>query len=265
MTLAGLLLVVALGQAADAGPGEAPSPTAQSLARTQPTEWVEQWLDDGRHVRFGTKDQGPVHAWRPRHYQPETAATVVYLHGFYTDVDGAVRDHALTAQFRDSARNALFLVPEARSGPTDRVLWADLEALLVEVETRLHLARPKGPVVLVGHSGAYKTMAGWLAHPKVTQVLLVDGLYGDDAAFAQWLDGGPGRQLVLVGFETQRRAEWFAKKRPAVQLEGLPWLYDELPAATRRAPLVTILSERLDHMGLVEDGRLLPWLLHAFR
>jgi hypothetical protein len=264
VTVAGLALLLLLGQA-DGGVAEPPTPAALSLARTQASEWVEQVLDDGRHVRFGTKDRGPVHTWRPRAFQRETAATVVYLHGFYTDVDGAVRDHRLTAQFRDSGRNALFIVPETRSWRTDREPWPDLEALLVAVEERLRLERPKGPVVLVGHSGAYKPLAAWLAHPRVTQVLLVDGLYGEDAAYAQWLDGGAGRQLVLVGFETQPRAEWLAKKRGAVQLDTLPWLYDELPAATRRAPLVTIASERLDHMRLVEDGRLLPWLLRTFR
>lgn len=265
MTPAALGLLVLLGQAADAGLAEPPTPAALSIARTHEREWVEQVLDDGRHVRFGTRAAGPVHTWRPASYRRETAATVVYVHGFYTDVDAAQREHRLTAQFRDSGRNALFIVPEARSGRGDRVLWAELEALLATVEQRLGLARPQGPVVLVGHSGAYKTLSGWLSHPKVSQVLLIDGLYGDDAQYAAWLDGGAGRQLVLVGFETQQRGEWLAKKRAAVQLEVLPWLYDELPAATRKAPLVTIASERLDHMRLVEDGRLLPWLLHAFR
>ncbi len=260
-----LSLLVLLGQLADGGPGEPPSPAALAMARTHEREWVEQVLDDGRHARFGTKALGPVHTWRPRHYARETATTVVYVHGFFTDADAAVREHRLTAQFRDSGRNALFIVPEARSARGDRVLWPDLEALLVAVEQRLGLARPKGPVVLVGHSGAYRTLLGWLSHPAVRQVLLVDGLYGDEDQYGAWLDGAPGRQLVLVGFETKPRAAALAKGRAAVQLDGLPWLYDELTAATRRAPLVTIASERLDHMTLIEDGRLLPWLLHTFR
>ena len=95
-------------------------------------------------------------------------------------------------------------------------------------------------------------------------MLLVDGLYANEREFETWLDT-PGNQLVLVSFETRQRTLWLTKKRAAATVEVLPWLYDELPAATRSAPLVHVQSERLEHMELVTDGRLLPWLLHAFR
>lgn len=257
------LLLLALAQVADAGV-DPPSPTRALIDRTQATERVEQLLDDGRHVRFGTEDQGPVHVWRPANYRREQASTVIYVHGFFTDVDAAMRDHTLTAQFRDSGRNALFIVPETRSGRTDPILWADLEKLLTTVERRLKIQRPAGPIVIVGHSGAYRTIAGWLPHPSVNQVLLVDGMYGNESDYQRWLESS-GHQLVMVGFDTQQRAEWFTRKRQAVKLDTLPWLYDELPMNVRKASLVTVQSERLDHMQLVTDGRLIPWLLHAFR
>lgn len=256
-----------LAQLPDGGV-EPPTPMREAVLNTIEREWVEEWLDDGKYVRFGTKDAGPVHVWRPRFYKKETAELVVYVHGFYTNADGAMREHQLTAQFRDSGRNALFIVPEARSWRTDAVLWPDLEKLVAEVEKRLKLERPQGRVVLIGHSGAYRTLSGWLTHEKVSQVLLVDGLYGNESDFKAWLeapDSALPRQLVMVGYDTQQRAEWFARKQKAVQLDTLPWLYDELSPAVRRAPLVTVQSERLDHMALVTDGRLLPWLLHAFR
>jgi hypothetical protein len=209
-----------------------------------------------------------VHVWRPRAYRRESANVVVYLHGFFTNVDGAVREHQLTQQFRDSGRNALFIVPETRSWRTDPILWPDLEQLVVAVERRLKLKRPEGEIVLLGHSGAYKTMSGWLKHEKVARVLLVDGMYGDEREYQAWLDApAPApRQLVLVGYDTQQRAEWLAKKHAAaVQLETLPWLYDELPPRVKSARLVTVQSERFDHMQLITEGRLVPWLLHAFR
>lgn len=267
-----LTLLCLLSQAPDAGtePQAPPiTPAAELIERTSEPEYLEQLLDDGRHVRFGTQGNGPVHVWRPRGYRADRAATVVYLHGFYTSVDQAMSEHQLTGQFRDSGRNALFVIPETRSGAGDAIVWPDLEQLLLAVEKRLHLHRPRGSIILVGHSGAYRTIAGWLAHAQVSQVLLVDGLYGNEGDFSRWLDA-PGspvpRQLVLVGFETQQRADWMTRKRSqAIRLETLPWLYDELPASIRKAPLVSVQSERLDHMQLVTSGRLLPWLLHTFR
>ena len=262
-----LPLLLVLGQVpADAGVTEPTTPALELIARTTEGEYVEQLLDDGKHVRFGTSEDGPVHVWRPRTYRRDTAVTVIYLHGYFTSVDQAIREHRLTAQFRDSGRNALFIVPEARSWRTDPVFWPDLEKLLVAVEKRLRIARPQGPIILLGHSGAYRTIAGWLAHEKVSQVLLVDGLYGNEIDFIKWLDGPAPRQLVLVGFDTQQRGEWLLKRRAmSVQIDTLPWLYDELPPAIRRAQLVSLQSERFDHMQLITDGRLLPWLLHAFR
>ncbi len=263
MSLLSLLLVLA--QSPDGG--EPTTPARELISRTTENEYVEQLLDDGKHIRFGTKENGPVHVWRPRSYRSDTAVTVIYLHGFFTSVDQAMREHQLTTQFRDSGRNGLFIIPEARSGRTDPVFWPDLEKLLLAVEKRLKLTRPKGPIVLVGHSGGYRTIAGWLGHENVGQVLLIDGMYGNESDFKQWLDGQPmPRQLVLVGYDTQQRAEWMLRKHaPSVQLDTLPWLYDELPLAIRKAPLVSVQSERLDHMQLVTDGRLIPWLLHSFR
>jgi hypothetical protein len=260
-----LPLFLVLAQAPDAGVAEPTTPAAELVARTTKGEYVEALLDDGRYVRFGTDDFGPVHVWRPRSYRADTALTVVYVHGFYTSSDQALREHRLVTQFRDSNENALFIVPEARSWRSDPIYWADLEKLLVAVEKRLKLTRPKGPIALVGHSGAYRTIAGWLVHPKVEQVLLIDGLYGNESDFAQWLDASATHQLVLVGYDTQQRTEWMLKKRPqSLRLDTLPWLYDELPPSIRKAPLVNVQSERFDHMQLVTDGRLLPWLLHTF-
>ena len=264
-----LLLAAALLAQPDAGVKEELSPAMRLVGLTAEREYVEELLDDGRHWRFGTATQGPVHVWRPRGYRAADAALILYVHGFYTDVDAAMLEHGLAAQFRDSGRNALFVVPEARSGRGDPVLWPVLADLLAEVRRRVKVELPRGPVVVVGHSGAYKTIAAWLTHAPLAQVVLIDGLYGNDEDFAAWLGSRRPprpRQLVLVGFDTQARAEAFLQRAPvAVRLDSLPYLYDELPPAARRAPLLSLQSERFDHMGLITSGRLLPWLLHALR
>lgn len=279
MMMSAWLLAAVLGQADGGlggldgqlgGPSEALSPAQQLVAWTVEKESVDQLLDDGRHQRFGTSDRGPVHVWRPRGYSARDAAVILYVHGFYTDVDTAMREHRLVSQFRDSGRNALFIVPETRSGPRDPIYWPDLDELLATVGRRLRLELPHGPVVVVGHSGAYKTVASWLSRgPAVRAVVLIDGLYGSDDDFRRWLDDDSSpmpRQLVLVGFDTQAQVDGFVSRRPvSVRLDSLPYLYDELPAAARRAPVVALKSERFDHMSLVTEGRLLPWLLHVLK
>lgn len=263
MSLAGALLV-GLAQLSDAEP----TPARALLSRTIERERVQELLDDGTHWRFGTEKNGPVHVWRPSHYKAATAKTVVYVHGFYTDADAAFLEHGLAAQFRDSGLNALFIVPQARSWRTDPIFWPELDVLLAVVQARVGEPKPAGAVVVMGHSGAYKTVAGWLGHPRLERVLLIDGFYGDEAAFTRWLDGADRsfRQLVLVGFETQQRADWLVKRRaPTSRLDALPYLYDEVPAGLKKAPLVGIKSERFDHMALVTSGRVLPWLLRWAR
>lgn len=260
----GLALAVLLGQQAVDDP---PTPTQLAIRNTTEREFVDEQLEDGRYIRFGTKDSGPVHVWRPRAYRRETAVTVIYLHGFYTDADRAMLEHALPTQFRDSGRNALFIVPETRSARADPLLWKDLEQLLTTVEQRTKLERPAGGIIVIAHSGGYRTVVDWLAQERIDKVVLIDGFYGNDDDFAKWVSTATrAKQLVLVGFDTQQRTEWFLRKQPkAVRLDDLPYLYDEVPANVRAAPVVYFQSERFDHMGLVTSGRLLPWLLHVLR
>lgn len=258
-----LLATLVSAQLPDGGPTWA----QQAVAQTRESDWVQQQLDDGTHVRFGTQDKGPVHVWRPRRYRAESAELVVYLHGFYTSVDQALLEHRLTEQFRDSGKQALFVAPETRSWRTDKLWWEDLEELLVAVEQRAKLVRPKGPITVVGHSGAYRNVVPWLAHPQLARVVLVDGLYGNEEELLTWVDGPAERrrQLVLVGVETQQRQDWLTKRRGVVVIDGLPPLYGELTAPQRQAAILAFVAERFDHMGLVTSGRLLPWLLHALR
>lgn len=261
-----MLSLLLLGALADGGiePAPPPTPAMALVGQTTAREYVEQLLEDGKHVRFGTDDKGPVHVWRPLSYRPATASIVLYLHGFYSSADSAFFEHRLATQFRDSGRNAVFIVPEAPSWRTDPIFWDDLEALLKLTFEKAKLKRPDGPVMVVAHSGAYRTVIEWLAHPKLKQVVLVDALYGGDKEFQTWLETTmvPNKQLVLVGFETAQRTEWFLKLHPtAVKLDDVPYLYDRLPALT--APVLYLSSDRFDHMALVTDGRVLPYLLHA--
>jgi hypothetical protein len=263
------LLLTALGQL-DAGvdAGVPLTPAMDAVSHTTRREYVTQLLDDGRHVRFGTDDKGPVNVWRPLTYKPEGALTIVYVHGFYNSCDSAFLEHHLSEQFRDSGRNALFIVPEAPSWRTDDVLWKDLDELLEAVEKQGKVPIPKGPVWVIAHSGAYRTAASWLKNPKIERIVLLDALYSADDDFREWLtstEGGTHR-LTVVGYDTAQRAEWFMRKHPtALRLDDLPFLYDGLRPQLASAPLLYVQSERFGHMELVTSGRVLPLLIHSLK
>ena len=263
MTPVALALLAALSDGG-AEPVESLTPAVALVQATTAHEYVDQLLEDGRHVRFGTDDKGPVHVWRPSFYRPQSASIVVYLHGFYSSADSAFFEHRLATQFRDSGRNAIFIVPEVPSWRTDPIFWDDLEALLKQVFERTKLKRPEGPIMVVAHSGAYRNTVAWLLHPHLKQVLLMDALYGGDKEFQTWLETTmvPNKQLVLVGFETSQRVDWFLRMHPSVvKLDDVPYLYDRLPKPN--APVIYFSSDRFDHMALITDGRVLPYLLHA--
>jgi hypothetical protein len=243
------------------------TPGARLMQETTADEWVSQQLDDGRHYRFGTDGSGPVHVFVPRGVTAANADIVIYLHGFYTDVDEAVRSQSLFTQFRDSARKSIFIVPQTRSARGDALFFTQLPKLLFEVSRRTGLPLATQPITAVAHSGGYRLLVEWLNEPRLSKIILVDGLYGNEADFKRWLAGpsAGSRQLVLVGFDTQQRSERAMESiAPRVVLRQVPYLFDNVKPEWKTARLVSIQSERFDHMALIESGRLLPWLLRVF-
>jgi hypothetical protein len=214
---------------------------------------------DGMHWRLKT-ERGPVHVWRPAAYDPKTAGLVVYLHGYYLDVDAAWRDHRLAEQFQRSGRNALFVVPEVPTSPNEAVIWKDPAPLLEALRGRLDVPVPKGPIVVAGHSGAYRTIVEWLPSARVKQIVLLDGLYANRSDFFDWLvakSDGPRPKLVLVPretlAETNRLLEDFkdAERRPLQPDEPM----------LRTGARVLVLAAQDGHMELVTEGRALPLAL----
>ncbi|MHB8878624.1 MAG: alpha/beta fold hydrolase, partial [Myxococcaceae bacterium] len=183
------------------------------------------------------------------------------LHGYFNSVDSAWDEHRLAEQFASSGMNALFVVPEAPSGRADDVFWKDLAELLRVVRQRASLKLPRGPVVVVGHSGAYRTLVFWLDEPRLRAIILLDGLYGYDAEFARWLSGSR-RRAVLVAADTAERTEVFLRRFPkAARLGELPESLDELTPEQRMARILYLPTTRFDHMGLVTGGKVVPLVL----
>lgn len=216
----------------------------------------------GEHARLSS-ERGVVHVWRPANYRAETAGIVVYVHGYFAGVDRVWREHALAQQFAESRENALFIAPEAPTRDREPVRWDSLGRLLETVAGALPL--PRGPLVVVGHSGAFRTILPWLQDRRVRNLILLDGLYGRELPFHTWLRSGgrtaSAKQLVVVAAETSRKAERFAGHyRASAKLAAVPETSDSLTEKQRRAPVILMRSQ-YEHNAIVTSGRVIPLLL----
>ncbi len=226
-------------------------------------EKKEDEVAGGRHWRITTA-QGAVHVWVPPGYDRETAGTVIYVHGYYTDADGAWRDHELARQFKRSHQNAMFIVPDAPAGNDDSVQWPALKDLRRAV-TRANLHLPDGPVIVMGHSGAFRTVMQWVDHRLVEQIILLDAMYAGESAFDEYIGSGKRadeHKLIVVAANTAQESSAFAKKyKFAEARETMP---DAVSGFTRReknARLLYIRSQ-YEHMSIVTSGKVIPVLLH---
>jgi hypothetical protein len=225
-------------------------------------EKQEDQVAGGTHWRIKT-DVGSVHVWVPAGYDRETAGTVVYVHGYYTDSDGAWRDHQLAKQFRASKQNALFIVPDAPSGNGEDVKWHALTDLRKAV-SRANIRIPDGPTVVMGHSGAFRTVMKWVDHKVVAQVILLDALYGGAKSFDDFIGSGKRakhHKLIMIGSDTAEESRGFIKRYPfAVARDSMPGNVDGFTRREKKAKLLYVRSQ-FEHMAIVKSGKVIPLLL----
>ncbi len=247
---------------------ERPSVSVQGTAREPepppaPTT-LSELVDGGTHWRIKTA-HGPVHVWIPRGYDARRAETIVYVHGFYTHVDGAWTNYKLARQFAASAINAMFIAPEAPASGAEPVSWTKLTDLLAAVEAGIGRPWPRRRLVTIGHSGAWRTLLGWLDEPRIDTIVLVDAAYGEIEKYKNWILGDEKRRLIDVGDNTRAWTDALHAQLPdTVVLEDFPSLAEGMPRELTRARIVYIKS-KIGHMPLVTDGVALPMLLRMLR
>jgi hypothetical protein len=225
---------------------------------------LRELVDGGTHWRITTA-HGPVHVWIPKGYDERRAETIVYVHGFYTHVDGAWTNYKLATQFAASAINAMFIACEAPASGSERVSWDSLADLLAAVENGIGRPWPKRRVVAIGHSGAWRTLLGWLDEPRIDTIVLVDAAYGEIERYKAWILGDEKRRLIDVGDDTRRWTDALHAQLPdTVVLDDFPSLEEGMPRNLQRARIVYIKS-KIGHMPLVTDGVALPMLLRMLR
>lgn len=215
-----------------------------------------------RHLRFRTQ-HGPVHLWFPAGYDRATAATVVFVHGYFADVDTAWSRYHLAAQFRVSRMNALFIACEAPTSQHDRVAWASLGDLLSAVAGKLEQL-PDGRLVVIGHSGAHRTLAGWLDEPRVDTIALVDAAFSDLSAYRVWLEQRTGRRLIDVGDVTRAVTDAFHDDLPdTLVVDRFPPPERGMMSPDVQYARVVYVRSFMGHMELVTGGVALPMILRA--
>jgi hypothetical protein len=226
-------------------------------------EKTEDVVAGGKHWRIKTPE-GAVHVWIPDGYDRSTAGTVIYVHGYYVDVDTAWREYNLARQFRASHQNAMFIVPEAPSGNDDSVNWPALKDLRRAV-ARANITLPDGPVIVMGHSGAFRTIMQWVDHRLIEQIILLDAMYAGESAFDEYIGTGKRadqHKLIVVGASTAQESASFAHKyKFAVAREKMPTSVSGFTRHQKNARLLYIRSQ-FDHMSIVTSGKVIPTLLH---
>jgi hypothetical protein len=247
-----------------------PQPRASlSLTKTKDDgesrlEKKEDEVAGGRHFRIKTA-QGAVHVWVPPGYDRATAGTVVYVHGYWVDADQAWKDYSLARQFRASRQNAMFIVPDAPSNNDESVQWPALTDLRKAV-TRANVKLPDGPVIVMGHSGAFRTVMQWVDHRLIDQIILLDAMYAGESAFDEFIKSGKradDHKLIVVAASTAAESRGFANQyKFAVAREKMPESVSGFTKKERGAKLLYVHSQ-YDHMGIVTSKKVIPTLLRV--
>jgi hypothetical protein len=257
----GRLLGVALLAAVLTGPALRPAEAGKKRSAKR-YDKTEKKVAGGTSWRIKSP-KGAVYVWIPDNYERESAGMVVYIHGYGVDVDEAWKSHRLPQQFHTSRQNAMFIVPEAPQSNQEGVTWdalSDLKRAVRHAGIRL----PDGPSIVIGHSGAFRTIAKWLDNKLLAEVILLDALYARQAEFEQFIDSGKragNHKLIIVAAGTVGNARAFAKKfRYAAVRENIPDTYAKLSKREKRSKLLYLRSQ-YGHSDIVRGGKVIPLVL----
>ncbi len=219
----------------------------------------------GKYWRIKT-ERGPLYVWVPNGYVRKTAGMVIYIHGHHTNVDQAWKYHKLAEQFRMSRQNAIFVVPEAPINGRQPVHWPSL-AKLKRAISRAGIRMPDGPTIVVGHSGAFRTIKKWVDHRVLAQVILLDSLYGGSKQFFQFIHSSKRakhHKLILVtANDTMKKTKRFLKKlKYAAIKERFPKSFRGFSRRERNSRVLFVRSQ-YGHMALVTNKKVIPLILRV--
>ena len=188
-----------------------------------------------------------------------TVDLVIHFHGWTNTVAGTLTTFHLVEQLIASGKNAVLVIPEGPSNAPDsfggKLEDADgFKRFMAEVVTTLRArANFKSPdfsvgrIILSGHSGGYRVIAGILDRgglaKNADEVWLFDALYGRTDSFLAWADHTRGR-LINIYTDHGGTKEESEKLQSRLTTRGTPFLLTEetslTAAALRQTPLIFI-------------------------
>ena len=157
----------------------------------------------------------------------------------------------------------MFVVPDAPSNNDESVQWPALTDLRRAV-SRANIKMPDGPVIVMGHSGAFRTVMQWVDHRLVEQIILLDAMYSGESAFDEFIKSGKradDHKLIVVAASTAAESRSFANKyKFAVARERMPDSAGGFSKKEKSAKLLYIRSQ-FEHMQIVTSRKVIPMLL----
>ncbi len=164
-------------------------------------------------VMYNTKDHysdSDVLIITPKKFHADAKADMIFwFHGWSNNIDSALVRYGLSRQFAKSGLNAVLVLAETAKDAPDSY-GGKLEqpgtfrGLVSDVLKKLHKEKivsancSAGNVILAGHSGAYRVMAGILQNGNVpvNEVILFDALYANTDKFMNWLTADSDHRFI---------------------------------------------------------------------
>lgn len=228
----------------------------------------------GRH--YPAKDHytdNTVALFIPQGFRPTaTLDFVIHFHGWTNTVATTLRTFHLVEQLVASGKNAILVIPEGPSNAPDsfggKLEDADgfkrfMAEVIATLRTRADFKTQDfsvGRIILSGHSGGYRVIAGILDRgglgKNADEVWLFDALYGRTDSFLAWADRTHGRLLNIYTDHGGTKAE-SEKLQARLIARGTPLLCAEeqtLSADALRQSRLVFIHTDLAHAE-VADAR----------
>ncbi|MCF7832273.1 MAG: hypothetical protein K9N05_01695 [Candidatus Marinimicrobia bacterium] len=204
---------------------------------------------------------------------------LVHFHGWGNSVDKTIEKFVLNEQLEASGKNILLVVPQGPKlapdsfngklcdkGGFERFIDELLDSLKADKIIR---TKKIGRIIISGHSGGYYVMAHilrWGGYTdKISDVLIFDGLYGNENDYFSWLLNYNGR-LVNIYTEnggTKDNSEMFMAKCDSASIDyfsGVTKDLEEMPGDR-----VLMLYSDLGHSDVMYKRQNLVKILNSLK